>query len=236
MASARSLSHRTLLRCALATAGTSLAASATGCSTSRAPRAETSASTPGQSQGLPETATSSVPGSRALLVYFSRAGENYYYGDRINLRVGNTAVIAAMITELVGLDVYEIEAADPYPEDYEATVQRNVREQEADVRPAISGVLPQLVRYDFVLLGSGVWNVRAPMIMRTFVESFDFTGKTVLPFVTHAVSGMGRVADEYAELCAGARMGDGLAVRGEEADRARPEVEEWLRRIGLLRG
>ena len=84
------------------------------------------------------------------------------------------------------------------------------------------------------MLGSGVWNVQAPMIMRTFIESVDLAGRTVLPFVTFAVSGMGRVTDDYRQLLPDSTIGEGLAVRGEEAADARPEVEDWLRRVGLL--
>ena len=68
---------------------------------------------------------------------------------------------------------------DPYPDDYDPTVARNVREQEADARPAIANPLTSIDRYDTVLLGSPIWNVRAPMIMSTFTESLDFTGKTI---------------------------------------------------------
>jgi flavodoxin len=169
------------------------------------------------------------------VAFFSRAGENYYNGGRIDLTIGNTAVVAALVADLMDVDVYEIRAADPYSDDYEATVRRNLEEQDADARPSIAGRLPDLARYDTVLLGSGVWNVRAPMIMRTFVEALDFTGKTVLPFVTYAVSGMGRVADEYTETLSGTTIGDGLAVRGEEASGARGQVEEWLRLNNLIR-
>ena len=69
--------------------------------------------------------------------------------------------------------------------------------------------------------------------MQTFVEGLDFTGKTVLPFVTDAVSGLGRVADEYAQKLPGATVGDGLAVRGEEASASRGQVQDWLRQNGL---
>jgi flavodoxin len=184
----------------------------------------------------PSVGASSGPGPRRkpLVAFFSRAGENYYNGGRIDLTIGNTAVVAALVADLMDIDVYEIRAAEPYPDDYEATVRRNVEEQDADSRPGIAGRLPDLARYDTILLGSGVWNVRAPMIMRTFVEALDFTGKTVLPFVTYAVSGMGRVADEYAQTLPGATLGDGLAVRGEEASGARGEVEDWLRRSSLI--
>ena len=114
-----------------------------------------------------------------LLAYFSRAGENYYYGGRSGLKVGNTEVVAEHDRRLIGCDVHRIEAADPYPDDYDATVARNVREQDANARPAIANPLTSSTGYDTVLLGSPIWNVRAPMIMSTFTESLDFTGKTV---------------------------------------------------------
>jgi hypothetical protein len=79
----------------------------------------------------------------------------------------------------VVVDVYRIEAADPYPEGYEATVERNATEQREDARPAIANPLPLGDGYDTMLLGSGIWNVQPPMIMRTFVESVDLTGMTI---------------------------------------------------------
>ena len=90
------------------------------------------ASTPVESSASP-SATPARSGARArtLLAHFSRAGENYHYGGRVDLEVGNTAVVAGIITDLAAVDVYEITAADPYPRDYEATVRRNVEEQQA---------------------------------------------------------------------------------------------------------
>lgn len=79
---------------------------------------------------------------RILLAYFSRAGENYYYGGRRNLEVGNTEVLAGMICASLACDVHRIEAVDRYPANYEQTVERNVREQDADARPAIANPLP----------------------------------------------------------------------------------------------
>jgi hypothetical protein len=134
----------------------------------------------------------------------------------------------------VVVDVYRIEAADPYPEGYEATVERNATEQREDARPAIANPLPLVDGYDTVLLGSGIWNVQPPMIMRTFVESVDLTGMTIYPFVTYAVSGLGRTVQDYERLCPGSTIGEGLAVRGETVRAARPEVDEWMRRVGLL--
>jgi flavodoxin len=172
--------------------------------------------------------------SKVLLAYFSRAGENYYYGGRTQLTVGNTEVLANMIAQLIGCDVHRIEAADPYPDVYAETVERNVREQNANARPGIANPLDSIGQYDTVLLGSPIWNVRTPMIMTTFTESLDFAGKTIFPITTYAVSGLGTTMRDYAASCSGATIGEGLAVRGEEVGDAGAAVESWLRRIGLL--
>jgi hypothetical protein len=84
------------------------------------------------------------------------------------------------------------------------------------------------------LLASPIWNVRAPMIMSTFAERYDFAGKTVFPVTTYAMSRLGTTPEDYAVLCRDARIGKGLAVQGENARSAEHAVEAWLRRVGLL--
>jgi flavodoxin len=170
---------------------------------------------------------------RTLLAYFSRAGENYWNGGRRDLQTGNTEVLADMISDQIRCDVYRIDAAEPYPHDYQATVERNVREQDADARPTIANPLPDLTGYDTVLLGSPIWNVQPPMIMATFVEAVDLSGKTVLPFVTYAVSGLGSTPSFYRDLDTGADLGESLAVRGEEVPSSGNDVDQWLRATGL---
>jgi flavodoxin len=179
------------------------------------------------------------PGRRVLLAYYSRAGENYSYGGRTHLQVGNTEVVAEMITDLlagqVDLAVHRIGAAEPYDEgDYDAVVTRNVTEEQADARPALAHPLPDLTGVDTVLVGAPIWNVRPPMLMHTFLEGLDLTGTTVLPFVTYAVSGLGSTREVYARSCPRAELGEALAVHGEEAQDARPAVQDWLVRVGLL--
>jgi hypothetical protein len=95
-------------------------------------------------------------------------------------------VLAGIISGLVACDVHRIEPVDPYPDAYQETVSRNVREQEAAALPPMVNPLVSIEAYDVVLLGSPIWNVRAPMIMSTFAESLDFTGKTIFPFTTYA--------------------------------------------------
>lgn len=189
---------------------------------------------PTATQPREEPAASTVTtGSNVLLVYFSRSGENYHYGDRINLDVGNTEIVSDMITASIAADVYRIEAADPYPADYDATVERNKREQAQDARPAIADPLPAAAGYDTVLFGSPIWNVRPPMIMRTFLDAVDLRGKTIHPFVTYAVSGMGDTIGDYTRLCPRATIGEGLAVRGEEARDPGIVIQDWLERNSL---
>lgn len=188
--------------------------------------------TSSEETGAGRTSAPQPTDARVLVAYFSRAGENYHYGGRRFLDVGNTEVLVGMIRDRITCDVYRIEAAEPYSDDYDDTVDRNVREQDADARPAIANPLPDIAGYDVVLLGSGLWNVRPPMIMRTFADGLDFTGKTVLPVVTYAVSGLGNAPDEYTEACPGATIGDGIAVRGEEVRDAGDAVTSWLGQVG----
>ena len=110
-------------------AGALLGTRLAGCSSPRAP---------------PNAAPAAASRSKVLLAYFSRAGENYHYGGRTHLEVGNTEVVAANdLLALSAFDVYKIEAADPYPASYQATVERNVREQNDEARPEIAGPLPE---------------------------------------------------------------------------------------------
>ncbi len=222
------MNRRFLLKGSLLLGGALLGSQVVGCGPRPAPSPVTT-----QPRVIPEASTGPGP-AKVLLAYFSRAGENYYYGDRIDLEVGNTEIVANIIASTIGTDVYRIEAADPYPHAYQPTVERNKREQVDDARPAIAGRLPTASNYDTILLGSPIWNVRPPMIMRTFIDNVDLRGKTVQPFVTYAVSGMGNTIDDYTRACPDASIEEGLAVRGERAQDAGTEVREWLQRIGLL--
>ena len=117
-------------------------------------------------------------------VLLSTRRELRLHGGRINLDVGNTEVLAGMISSAVAVDVYRIQAAEPYPNSYQETVERNKREQDTEARPAIAGALPTVELFDTVLFGSPIWNVRPPMIMRTFIDRVDLRGKPIYLFVT----------------------------------------------------
>jgi len=145
-------------------------------------------------------------------------------------------VLAGLIAQRLNCDVHRIQAAEPYSDDYDDTVARNIREQNANARPAIANPLDSIDDYHTVLLASPIWNVRPPMIMSTFAQSYDFAGKTVHPITSHAMSGLGTSAEDYARMCEGARIGRGLAVRGEEVRTGgAAAVDAWLRRTGLVK-
>lgn len=229
------LSRRSILLGLAAAVGGGVAGCTSSPRAGNPPRPAGTGTVPSSSSPAEQPGSAARTGeAEVLLAYFSRAGENYYYGGRRRLEVGNTEVLAGMIGRLTGCDVHRIEAADLYSDDYEETVRRNVQEQQADARPGIANPLPSLDRYDTVLLASPIWNVRAPMIMTTFTGALDFTGKTVHPVTTYAMSGLGTTERDYAASCRGATIGEGLAVQGEEVAGAGPAVESWLRRNRLL--
>jgi flavodoxin len=167
-----------------------------------------------------------------VIVYFSRAGENYWYGGRRDLETGNTRVVAERIAGLVTADIIQIEASEAYPHDYEETVDRNRQEQAANARPEIAGGIPDLSSYDTIFLGCPVWSTRAPMIIRTLLDGNDLTGKTIHPFITYAV-GPGSVILDYSALYPDTVLSSGLAIRGEEAAETSAAVEQWVDGNGL---
>jgi flavodoxin len=212
--------RRTVLKAA-AVGTVGLAAALAGCAEADRPTQPASPSAP--------PATNAPAGRRVLVAFFSRAGENYYYGGRRNLTVGNTEVVAGMIRDRTGADLYKIQPVHRYPDAYDETVARNRDEQESDARPAIAGTLPDIGSYDVVILGSPVWNSQAPQIMSTFIDGVDLAGKTVLPLVTYAVSGMSGIDDFYRRALTNATVESGLAVQGEEVADCGDALDAWLR-------
>ena len=132
-----------------------------------------------------------------------------------------------------GGDLYRVTAVDPYPEDYNATADRAKEEQDNDVHPEIVVDITeeQMAQYDTVFFGFPVWGYDLPMSMWTFLESYDFSGKTIIPFFSHEGSSNGANALPTIEsLAKGAtvRSDDALSVRGGNVDGAESEVREWV--------
>lgn len=171
--------------------------------------------------------------SSAYVVYFSRADENYGVG---NIEKGNTQIVAEMIGEQLKCDTFHIETVSPYPSDYDECTEVAKRELSDNARPELTE-FPDLTEYDTIFVGYPIWWGDMPMAMYTFLEHYDWNGKTIVPFVTHAGSGMSGTADNIRDICTGADVLNGLAVTGETAqndfETTQAEVSEWLEKINI---
>ena len=108
-----------------------------------------------------------------------------------------------------------------------------LEEQKNDARPAIAGELPDVSRYDTVFIGCPIWWGDEPMVVRTFVEGVDLSGKTIVPFTTHGESGLGRVPANLQTAIPGANFLDAHAVAGTAVDGAHDEVVSWATGLAL---
>ena len=169
--------------------------------------------------------TAYAENNKILIAYFSRAGENWQVGF---VDKGNTAVIAEYIENKIDADVFEIKASDPYPESYDETLTRVNRERDNNERPKFEGEISDLDQYDTVFLGYPIWYGGLPMIMYTFLEEYDMSGKTIIPFSTHGGSGWGSTLTELKELCADSTFKDGFSTPGTNARSAKNDVEKWI--------
>ena len=180
-------------------------------------------------------AASPAEGKKILVAFFSRTGDNYAVG---NIEKGNTHIVADMIAEMTGADTFEIKTVQTYPADYKETTEVAKREQEENARPELAAQVPNMADYDVVFLGYPIWWSDLPMPVYTFLESYDWNGKTIVPFVTSAgdvLTGKERDIPNYAK---GAKMLDGIGFEGkhvqENPDSVRPEVEKWLAGLGFV--
>lgn len=163
-----------------------------------------------------------------LVIYFSRSGENYFGGELKNIEKGNTEVIAEYIQEFIGADLFKVEPTNEYPEDYMKCIDVAKAEQQADARPEIKETLESIADYDIVYIGFPNWWGTLPMPMFTQLESLDFAGKAVKPFVTHEGSGFGSSQKDLAKLCEGAEIKQGLSIPGASVNGARDTVKAWI--------
>lgn len=125
--------------------------------------------------------------AKTLVAYFSRTGENYGVGS---IEKGNTEIVAEMIADKTGADLFEIETVKTYPSGYEDTKTIAQQEQSENARPELKAIVDNFGDYDVIFVGYPIWYSDAPMAVYTFLESYDFTGKTVILFCTHAGSGL----------------------------------------------
>ncbi len=192
---------------------------------------------PISSEGAEDDASEGNNNSTAggvLIAYFSHTGENHSVGV---IEKGNTHIIADMIVEETGADLFEIATVNPYPDTYDECTDVAKQEQNDNARPELVDPPEDLDKYDIVFIGYPIWWGDLPMAVYTFLESYDFSGKTVIPFCTHEGSGLAGTESNIEETCPGATVLDGLAIRGStaqnEQEEAKSDVSEWLDSLGI---
>ncbi len=148
---------------------------------------------------------------------------------------GNTKVIAEEIRSVTGGDLFEIKAQNPYPEEYQACTEQAKQEKESNARPALTGKVVNMADYDVVFVGYPNWWGTMPMPVLTFLESYDFAGKTVVPFCTHGGGGEQNCFSDFRKVFANtkATVGDGFLCSGGSVSSAKSRVASWIKSLGL---
>lgn len=161
-------------------------------------------------------------GKKVLVAYYS-------------LHNGNTRVVAEQIRKNVGGDLVRIETVQSYPSEYRAVTDQAKRELESGYRPKLKTTVADFDKYDIVYLGSpNWWGTIAPAVF-TFLESYNFEGKTIIPFITHEGSRMGNSESDIKKLAPKATILEGLPIRGRSVDKAEPDVKAWLKKLKQIK-
>lgn len=162
---------------------------------------------------------------KTLIAYYSRRGENYVNGSIRSLSKGNTEVVAEKIKALIpDADLFQIDTVKTYSPSYMTCIEEAKQELRNNARPEMKNKLAGIDEYDTIILGYPNWWGTMPMVCYTFLESFDFTGKTIVPFCTNEGSGMGSSERAIRQLCPTADIKKGTSIHGAEASRADREA------------
>lgn len=163
-----------------------------------------------------------------LIAFYSRAGENYFGGAYRNITVGNTEMAAQKIAELTGGKLYKIQQAQPYSENYQTCIAEAKADLQKNARPEVLDLPADLDAYDEIYLGYPNYWGTMPMAVYTFLEHYDFTGKTIHPFCTHEGSGLSRTVQDIQKAAPGALVTRGIAVHGSSVDGADDAIKKWV--------
>ena len=164
---------------------------------------------------------------KSLIIYFSRADENYFGGEMHYIDKGNTEVIAEYIKDFTGADIFKVEPLNPYPKDYMECIEEakvRTREHNAPIKENI----PDISSYEVIYIGSPIYWGGMPEEMFTALKGLNYSGKIIRPFTTHEGSGLSSVPRQLKEICVGASILDGLAIVGSQVNNAKDTVEDWI--------
>lgn len=173
---------------------------------------------------------------KALVVYFSVPdNKDNSYVEINGEQLGNTQYMAYVIEENTGADIFRIQPKTPYPTDHNELLQAAQDEIRTNARPEIDGKIENFDSYETVFVGYPTWNSDMPNILYTFFETYDFSGKTIVPFNTHGGSGFAGTQQTIASLEPGATMVEGKSISRNSIEGAEQEIIDWLSGIGMLK-
>lgn len=163
-----------------------------------------------------------------LIAFFSRRDENYVGGILKNLEIGNTEIAASLIQKLTDADLFQIVPQHAYSKDYNTCIAQAQADQRQDARPELKNWLTGIEQYDTIYLGYPNYWGTMPMAVFTFLEHYDFAGKTIKVFCTHEGSGLGSSIRDIKDICPKAIVEKGIAIRGGTAKQSMEDIKNWL--------
>lgn len=196
-------------------------------------------------EGTAEAESSEAGAQSSLLVAYFSYAENAALPDDVDASAsasiqpwngaltGNTGVVADMIAQATGADLFSIRTVEQYPDTYDATIDQGQQEQSDGARPELATHLENLDSYDTIFLGFPNWWGDMPMAVYTFLDEVDLSGKTVIPFITSGGSGFSNTISTIQEMEPQATVQEGLSISGSSATGAQQQVESWLSELGL---
>ncbi|MBR7041065.1 MAG: flavodoxin [Clostridia bacterium] len=172
--------------------------------------------------------------AKTLIAFFSRADENYFGGAMRYVKVGNTEIVCDIIKKLIPADSFRIEMKATYSPVYMTCIEEAKRDLRSGAWPELVSLPGSVDGYDTVVLAYPNYWGTMPMAVFTFLEKFDFSGKTILPLCTNEGSGMGSSERDIKRVCPGASVKSGLSVTGSRAADSEDSVRRWLSANGLI--
>lgn len=169
--------------------------------------------------------------AKALVVYYSRKGENYMPGGIQVLEKGHTAYAAEYIQKALNADIFEVDTVRPYAANYRECCMEAAEEAKTSARPGIKGYLADISEYDTVFVCFPCWCGTAPMCIFTFLEHYDLTGKTIAPLCTNEGSGMANSEEDLRKVCKGAVLVPGLSIRGHQVKDSGEIIAAWAKSL-----
>ena len=161
---------------------------------------------------------------KSLIIYFSRADENYAVGY---IDKGNTEIVAEYIKEFTNADIFKVEPLVAYSKDYNTCIQEAKQRTNTHNAPIKENV-PDISEYDLIYIGVPVYWGGMPEEMFTALGGLNFNGKIIKPFVTHEGSGLSSIQNQIKNICIGATIEDGIAIQGCKVNGSKTQIENWV--------